>query len=109
MYRIAQNANIDLARTRQRRGVHVGTEELAERVGSDGRTLTEARSDLHKARQAIATLPDEHRALFALVVIDGQSYREAADILEIPIGTVMSRIARARVAIDAYVNGGGGS
>ena len=47
----------------------------------------------------------EQRALVALVVVDGQSYKEAAAILEIPIGTVMSRLARARRAIDLYVNG----
>jgi RNA polymerase sigma-70 factor, ECF subfamily len=105
MYRIAQNANIDLARSRGRRGVHVGTEELTQLAGSDGRAITETRSALNKARDAIACLPDEQRVLIALVVLDGQSYREAAGILDIPIGTVMSRIARARAAIDAQVNG----
>jgi RNA polymerase sigma-70 factor (ECF subfamily) len=43
--------------------------------------------------------------VLALVVIDGRSYREAAEVLDIPIGTVMSRLARARHAIDIAVNG----
>ena len=43
--------------------------------------------------------------LLALVVLDGMSYRDAAETLAIPIGTVMSRIARARRAIDIFVHG----
>jgi RNA polymerase sigma-70 factor, ECF subfamily len=42
--------------------------------------------------------------LLALVVLDGKSYKEASDILDIPMGTVMSRLSRARRAIDASVN-----
>jgi RNA polymerase sigma-70 factor (ECF subfamily) len=44
-------------------------------------------------------LPPEQRAVVALVCINGCSYRETSDILEIPIGTVMSRLARARKAL----------
>jgi RNA polymerase sigma-70 factor (ECF subfamily) len=49
-------------------------------------------------------LPEDQRAAMALVVIDGQSYREAAENLGIPIGTVMSRLARARATVDRLVN-----
>jgi RNA polymerase sigma-70 factor, ECF subfamily len=67
--------------------------------------IVEGRSDLDRARQAMAALPEEQRSLLALVVLDGLSYKEAAAMLEIPIGTVMSRLARARRAIDLHVNG----
>ena len=73
--------------------------------GAGSGSMSMGRSDLGRARQAMAALPVEQRALMALVVIDGQSYKEAAAILDIPIGTVMSRLARARRAIDAFVNG----
>lgn len=45
---------------------------------------------------ALRRLSDDHRAVVALVDIDGLSYREAAEVLDVPIGTVMSRLHRAR-------------
>ena len=54
---------------------------------------------LARVRQAIAGLPDEQRAVMALVAIEGYSYKEAAAALETPIGTVMSRLARARARL----------
>jgi RNA polymerase sigma-70 factor (ECF subfamily) len=104
MFRIAKNMFIDEIRTSKRQGIHVDVEALADLAGDDGRQVTEARSDLARARRAIAALPDDQRALVALVIIDGLSYKEAAAILGIPIGTVMSRIARARQSIDIFVN-----
>ncbi len=50
---------------------------------------------------ALALLPDKHRAVIALVDIDGLTYQEAADALGIPRGTVMSRLHRARARIRA--------
>jgi RNA polymerase sigma-70 factor, ECF subfamily len=105
MFRIAQNIFIDEIRARKRRGVQVDVDMLDAVQGDDGRQILESRSDLERARQAINALSDDQRALVALVIIDGQSYKQAAEILDIPIGTVMSRIARARQAIDAFVNG----
>jgi RNA polymerase sigma-70 factor (ECF subfamily) len=96
MYRIAQNLHIDGVRSRQRRGVTVPIEDLPERIGEDGWAVVEGRSELAMAQRALAQLPDDQRAAFVLVVIEGLSYREAADTLDVPIGTIMSRIARAR-------------
>jgi RNA polymerase sigma-70 factor, ECF subfamily len=104
MFKIARNIFIDSIRTSKRRGTHVDLGELADLSGEDGRQITETRSDLARAQQAIASLTDEQRALVALVIVDGRSYKEAASILDIPIGTVMSRIARARQSIDVLVN-----
>ena len=50
-------------------------------------------------------LPEEQRLVMALVVIDGRSYRDTAEQLGIPIGSVMSRLARARASIDAQLRG----
>lgn len=103
MYRMARNIRIDRARAERVRGVtsDIATETLA---GDDALARLEARSDLDAVRAAMAALPLEQRELMVLVVIDGQSYKDAAEILEIPIGTVMSRIARARRAIADHVN-----
>ena len=49
----------------------------------------------------MAELPDEQRLAVALVLIEGFSYREAADMLDVPIGTLTSRLARGRAAIEA--------
>jgi RNA polymerase sigma-70 factor, ECF subfamily len=105
MFRIAQNIKIDQARATKVRGIQIDVDELISLQGDDGRVIVEARSDLTAVETAMAALTDDQRASLALIVIDGQSYKDAADILNIPIGTLMSRIARARRAIDLHVHG----
>jgi RNA polymerase sigma-70 factor, ECF subfamily len=104
MYRIAQNILIDSARRKRTRGVEIEADDSLGLVGDDGVQIVEGRSDLARARAAMAALPDDQRTLLALVVLDGMSYKDAAETLDIPIGTVMSRLARARRAIDARVH-----
>jgi RNA polymerase sigma-70 factor (ECF subfamily) len=53
----------------------------------------------------LATLVDDQRTALLLVVLEGLSYREVADIQGVPIGTVMSRLARARAQIKSYLDG----
>lgn len=108
MFRIAQNLHIDQIRAAGRRGVAVPVDELASLAGDDGRRLTESRSDLAAAQRALQTVPEDQRAAFLLVVVEGLSYREAADTLEVPVGTIMSRIARARARIESAVRGSDG-
>jgi RNA polymerase sigma-70 factor (ECF subfamily) len=55
--------------------------------------------------RALATLVDDQRAALMLVVLEGLSYREVAEIQGVPIGTVMSRLARARAQIKSYLDG----
>jgi RNA polymerase sigma-70 factor (ECF subfamily) len=55
--------------------------------------------------RALATLVDEQRAALLLVVLEGLTYREVAVIQGVPIGTVMSRLARARAQVKAYLDG----
>jgi RNA polymerase sigma-70 factor (ECF subfamily) len=99
LFRIAQNAWIDEVRARKRRGATIDLEEAPELAGADGRTTANSRLDLAEVRQVIAALPEDQRNVLALVSIEGHSYQEAADMLGVPIGTVMSRLARARQAI----------
>ena len=59
----------------------------------------ESRLALAEVRRAIADLTPEQRTVLLLVSVEGVAYREAAEILQLPIGTVMSRLARARLAL----------
>jgi RNA polymerase sigma-70 factor (ECF subfamily) len=52
----------------------------------------------------LAQLVEEQRTALLLVVLEGLSYREVADVQGVPIGTVMSRVARARLQIRAYLD-----
>jgi RNA polymerase sigma-70 factor, ECF subfamily len=106
LYRIAQNLWFDQGRARRRRGVVADVEELEAVAGSDGRTTTEAELTLRDTQRALSELPDEQRAVVLLVSVDGMSYAEAAESLEVPIGTVMSRLARARRALAARLGYG---
>ena len=58
--------------------------------------------------RAIARLPEEQRAVLLLVTLEDMSYDEVARTLGIPIGTVMSRLSRAREKMRAMLSGGGG-
>jgi len=104
MFRIAQNLWIDALRAKKTRGQTAGLEE-AEQVSFDGRRAVESRLMLSETSRALAALPEDQRAVVALVLIDGLSYREAASVLEVPIGTVTSRLARGREALAQRVLG----
>jgi len=96
MFKIMQNMWIDQKRQKQRRGAHVDISEINSMAGSDGRKTVKINAMLNDIRSAVADLPDDQRAVFGLVLVEGESYRDAAEILNIPIGTVMSRLSRAR-------------
>lgn len=111
MFRIVQTTFLDEVRSRSRRAKDIVVNEDINAVGFDARIheQTEARADLAIIRAKINELPAEQRELLALVVVDGMSYQTAAEVLDVPIGTVMSRLARARKKLasalqDAAVN-----
>ncbi len=69
----------------------------------------EARIRLQQIKAAFLRLPDEQRAALHLVAIEGLPYQEAADTLGIPLGTLMSRLGRARAALRSFEAEGAGS
>lgn len=97
LFRIIQTSWIDRVRSVRRRGI-VNDPEVMSAVPFDARIheRTEARAALEIVREEIALLPEDQRSVLALVTVDGMSYKDAAEVLEIPIGTVMSRLSRAR-------------
>ena len=100
MFGIVRNAWIDEVRARRRRGGLFAPEEAGLEVG-DG--AGDAQERLLSVQTAVTSLPDEQRLAVALVLIEGLSYKEAADVLEVPIGTLTSRLARAREALQAIL------
>ncbi len=97
MFQIIRTVWIDRIRYRKRRPAD-GDPDAVDNAAFDARTheQLEARMDLDIIREEIAKLPEEQRAVLGLVTVDGLSYQEAANTLGVPIGTIMSRLARAR-------------
>jgi len=99
LYRIMRNLWIDTARARARKRKLEAPPEAAEAVGIDLRPGMEAAVDLQRIMLAMDRLPDEQREVIALILIEGFGYREAAELLDLPIGTVSSRLVRGRLAL----------
>lgn len=105
MFRIMKNAWIDEARVRTRRAAVLAPEEAAEGVGADGEAQIEARLEARAVANAMARLPDDQRLAVALVLVEGLSYKEAAEVMEVAQGTLTSRLGRGRAALLADLAG----
>lgn len=103
MFRIAQNLWIDTVRSKKVRS----SVPLEDHHGApvDGVRDTEARLTFADTCRALDGLPEDQRVVVSLVLVDGMAYRDAADVLGVPIGTVTSRLARAREALALRVFG----
>lgn len=99
LFRIVRNAWIDEARSRGRQARVFAPEEDGISVGTDPVPMLEARIDLGKAQAAMQHLPEEQREAIALVLVEGLTYAEAAKVLDIPMGTLTSRLLRGRAAL----------
>jgi RNA polymerase sigma-70 factor (ECF subfamily) len=106
LYRIVMNLGIDHVR-RSRKVVEWGDDVPLDQAVGDGSMVpkvsdanpsrTLVRRELSdKIRQALETLPEYHRAVILLREVEGMSYEEIADVLEVPKGTIMSRLFHAR-------------
>src|SRR5690606_31534584 len=95
-----RNAFIDLTRRRKTAGTEVDVFEMPEALPTDPSKAIEARLMLRSVEAAMAELPEEQREILHLVCVEELSYAEAAEVLDIPKGTVMSRLARARRALS---------
>jgi RNA polymerase sigma-70 factor (ECF subfamily) len=104
MFRIAQNLWIDGMRAERMRTEHVDIDGIDAALLADGLNEAETRLALAEVMRGLAQLPPEHRVIIALVCVDSLTYQEAADVLHLPVGTVMSRLARARLALLDAIN-----
>lgn len=108
MFRIVQTTHIDAVRQRARRGRYaageVDTNIADPRAGAD---QADNRLLLGRVRAAMEDLPQDQRSVVALVAIEGKTYKETAEILDVPLGTVMSRLARGRARLMAAIGDDG--
>lgn len=101
LFGILRNAWIDEGRSRRRREALLEPTDIAERVG-DPAAGTDP--ELLCLQDALARLPEDQRLAVALVLVEGFSYKEAAAIMGVPVGTLTSRLARGREALQAMLS-----
>ena len=100
VFGILRHAWIDELRARARSERVFAPEESGQNVGDAGQG---AQAERLSVRDAMERLPEEQRIAVALVLVEGLSYKEAAHVMDVPIGTLTSRLARAREALQAML------
>jgi RNA polymerase sigma-70 factor (ECF subfamily) len=99
LYTILTNLNRNRLRALARRPIMTAIED------NDAPDQAGPEAGGRDIERALATLVEDQRSALLLVVLEGLSYREVAEVQGVPIGTVMSRLARARVQIKEYLDG----
>lgn len=96
IFRIIRNLWIDQVRRQKTAGPREEISDLQDVLGGGGEKDVLARMELAEVIAAMSALSNDQREVLILVCVEDFSYRDAADLLDLPIGTVMSRLARAR-------------
>ena len=105
LFTIMHNVHVNQVRSRAARPVEVAVDSVVESRMSEPANQ-EARVELGEMMRVLDTLPTEQRQVLLLVALEGLKYEEVAAVLEVPIGTVMSRLSRAREAVRVRLAGG---
>ncbi|MGS2719698.1 RNA polymerase sigma factor [Paraglaciecola aestuariivivens] len=103
-FKVCRNLWIDEYRANKVRQQATQAPELQEQL-VELHPQHESKSILTKVNSAMDTLPNEQRSILSLVALQGMPYKDVANILDIPIGTVMSRLSRARQSLLTLVKG----
>ncbi len=107
LFTIMHNLHANAARSASRRPRTVTLDDEAPVVPV--RATQEDGLEVALVEDALARLPEEQRAVILLVGLEDLSYKEAADVLDVPVGTVMSRLHRGRERLREMMAGGGGA
>lgn len=105
MYRIARNTHLNALRAGRVRRDHLQSVDSDDMGRVDGARAMEARLTFAAVRDFVARLPEEQRTVVLLVCVEGKSYKAVAEIMDLPVGTVTSRLARARLALKGLIDG----
>lgn len=108
MFRIMQNLWLDDRRRGRVRGTSVDPEAIDLSDEGMGARQLDDQLELAQVRAALESLPDDQRSVLVLVAIEGLNYRETAEVLDVPMGTVMSRLSRARSRLIEIMQLGSG-
>ena len=100
VFAIARNVWRDEWRARNRAQNLFAPEAAGATIADGSSTRLAQRMEL---AEALAALPPDHREVVALVLVEGMSYAETAELLEVPVGTVTSRLARARATLQTQL------
>ncbi len=103
LYRVIRNLHVDSVRSQTVRDR--GAQQI--RLNAESEPATHNNLDnhlrLHEIQQALLQLSEEHRSALMLICVEGLTYKEAAEVLQVPMGTVTSRLGRARKALVAQI------
>jgi RNA polymerase sigma-70 factor (ECF subfamily) len=102
MFGILKNAWIDGLRARRRERAVVKSDDGIDEIPDQSQTAAEDRLSIAAAMERLS---DEQRLAVSLVLVEGLSYQEAADVMEVPVGTLTSRLSRGREALAALLDG----
>jgi RNA polymerase sigma-70 factor (ECF subfamily) len=106
MFGIIHHAWIDEIRARRRRDRVLAPQEAGEQIAD---AASEAPIQRLSLEAAFAQLPEEQRIAVSLVLVEGLAYKEAAAVLDVPIGTLTSRLARGRATLSTLLGGAEGA
>ncbi|MFQ3234849.1 MAG: RNA polymerase sigma factor (sigma-70 family) [Paraglaciecola sp.] len=102
-FRLCRNVWIDEYRANKTRQAATQNPELQEQPEYDQDKRIATNDALHQVNQAMNTLGDDQRAVLSFVAVQGMSYKQVSEILDVPVGTVMSRLSRARIALIGLI------
>lgn len=106
LYRIAQSIRLNNLQAEKVRGSSYEPVDPDTQISSDGAHTAETLITLTEVRHFIAQLPEEQRVVLLLITVEGLSYKEAAETLDLPIGTITSRLSRARLTLNNFIHKG---
>ncbi len=107
LYRVIRNLHIDGIRARAARERNLHEVAYVAQLGREADDTLDKVVQVNEVEKAMRDLSAEHRAVLMLVCVEGLSYREASEVLEVPMGTVTSRLVRARGALIEKLAQGG--
>jgi RNA polymerase sigma factor (sigma-70 family) len=103
-FRVCRNLWIDEFRAQKTRQNAALAIELQGHTQFDGERHMHKQMELNEVNQAMQELPEDQHMVLSMVAVHGLSYKNVAEALDIPLGTVMSRLARARVNLTSRLN-----
>jgi RNA polymerase sigma-70 factor, ECF subfamily len=104
LFSILHNLTVDQFRKTAARGKHVAIDETSE--GDFGEAAKQEHRLMYQdVLNKLARLPEEQRAVLLLIAVEDLSYADAAKTLDVPVGTVMSRLSRARERLQQEIEG----